>query len=114
MKNDSLNRFSVSMPQKLAQQLDKMVQARKLQNRSQAITEMVRNSLSEYCVADDKHPSAGAIMLIYDHHSPKLLSALTALQHDFESAIISTLHVHLDHHNCMEIIAVRGTAGMLR
>jgi CopG family transcriptional regulator, nickel-responsive regulator len=114
MTVDPLCRFSVSMPTKLVQQLDQMVHARKLENRSYAIAEMVRNSLSEYCVTEPGHVSAGAILLVYDHHKPKLLSALTSLQHDYEGSIISALHVHLDHHNCMEILAVRGAAGTLR
>ncbi len=51
---------------------------------------------------------AGAITLIYDHHRRDLLNKITDLQHDFQKVIISTQHIHLDHDNCLEIVAVRG------
>jgi len=53
---------------------------------------------------------AGAITLIYDHHKGDVMSKVTDTQHAFQEAIISTQHIHLDHHNCLEIVAARGKA----
>jgi len=52
---------------------------------------------------------AGCVVLIYDHHKRDLLNVLTDIQHDFQNVIISAQHIHLDHHNCLEIIAVKGS-----
>jgi CopG family nickel-responsive transcriptional regulator len=54
---------------------------------------------------------AGAITFIYDHHKRDLLNRIMDLQHDYQTIIISTQHIHLDHDNCLEIVAVKGTAG---
>ena len=57
---------------------------------------------------------AGTITLVYDHHRPHLQSTLTDIQHDHHDVILSTVHVHLDHHNCLEVLLVRGKGHVIR
>lgn len=109
-----LCRFSISISEELLKQLDHMVKGRGYQNRSQAIASIVRDSLVETHASQGKREIAGTVTLVYDHHKAKLLSQLTAVQHDFGELIISVLHVHLDHSNCMEVLAVRGAAERIR
>lgn len=108
------SRFSVSLPQGLAQDLDRMVRAKGYDNRSLAIADMVRDQLVEHRQQVGDGEIAGTITLVYDHHKPHLQDVLTDLQHDHHELIISTLHVHLDHHNCLEVLVVRGRAGAVR
>lgn len=114
MKKESLSRFSVSMPSALARQLDAMVREKGYANRSQAVAEMVRAQLVEFHGELGDREIAGTITLVYDHHRPHLQAALTDIQHDHHSVIVSTLHVHLDHHNCLEVLVVRGQAAIIR
>ncbi len=111
---DKLSRFSISMDSGLAHSLDAMVKAKGYANRSQAVSDMVRASLVEHFGQRGTHEIAGTITLVYDHHKRDVQATLTDIQHDHEGLIISTLHVHLDHHNCMEVLAVRGKADAVR
>ncbi len=102
-----LFRFGVSLDKALLDKFDRYIRERNYSNRSEAFRDLIRQELvkKEWQEGDDV---AGAITLIYDHHRKDLLSKITDLQHDFQSVIISTQHIHLDHDNCLEIIAVRG------
>ena len=79
-------------------------------NRSQLIAEMISNQLVEHQSQQGKQEMAGTITLVYDHHFPHLQHELTHIQHDFHKCILSTIHVHLDHNNCLEILILRGLA----
>lgn len=105
-----LSRFSLSMPADLARQLDALVKAKGFANRSQAVAELVRSRLVEWHAEAGDHEIAGTVTLVYDHHQRNIQGLLTDIQHDHGDVIIATLHVHLDHHNCMEVLAVRGPA----
>jgi CopG family nickel-responsive transcriptional regulator len=110
MARDPITRFSISMPGSLVSQLDDMVVASGFANRSQAVAKLVRDSLIESSTTDGKQIIAGTITLVFDHHKPNLQNLLTSIQHDHYAQIISTLHVHLDHDNCLEVLVVRGAA----
>lgn len=112
-KSDGVTRFSVSLPVDLARDLDAMALEKGYSNRSLAIADMVRASLVEHQGTTDGL-IAGTITLVYDHHKPRLSAQLTDLQHDHTAIIVSTLHVHLDHHNCLEVIVVRGDGASVR
>jgi CopG family transcriptional regulator, nickel-responsive regulator len=114
MKKPSLSRFSLSMPTDLVNQLDALCKARGYESRSQAIADMVRGHLVEHRAQAGSREIAGNVTLVYDHHKRNIQAQLTQIQHDHGSVIIATLHVHLDHHNCMEVLAVRGPAGAVR
>lgn len=102
-----LFRFGVSLDKTLLDKFDNYIRERNYSNRSEAFRDLIRQELikKEWNEGDDV---AGAITLIYDHHRRDLLNKITDLQHDFQKVIISTQHIHLDHDNCLEIIAVRG------
>jgi CopG family transcriptional regulator, nickel-responsive regulator len=102
-----LFRFGVSLDKALLDKFDRYIRERNYSNRSEAFRDLIRQELikKEWQEGDDV---AGAITLIYDHHRKDLLNKITDLQHDFQSIIISTQHIHLDHDNCLEIVAVRG------
>jgi CopG family nickel-responsive transcriptional regulator len=114
MKKETVSRFSLSMPAGLVRQLDQMVKAKGYVNRSQAVADMVSAHLVEVQGEEGEREIAGTITLVYDHHKRNVQALLTDIQHDHQEVIIATLHVHLDHHNCMEVLAVRGKAGVVR
>ena len=114
MKKPELSRFSVSMPSALVQQLDGMVVEKGYGNRSQAVADMVRAHLVEHHGQMGEHEIAGTVTLVYDHHKRNIQALLTDIQHDHQAVILSTLHVHLDHNNCMEVLAVRGPASAVK
>ena len=109
-----VERFSVSLPSTLLGDLDAMVCEKGWSNRSQAIGDLVRAGLVEHRQQQEDREIAGTITLVYDHHKPHLQELLTGIQHDHPETIISTLHVHLDHHNCLEVLVVKGRAGAIR
>ncbi len=114
MKKEIATRFSVSLPPALLEQLDKMTGEKGYDNRSLAIADMIRAQLIEHRQKTDSGEIAGTITLVYDHHKPHLQASLTDIQHDHHDAILSTVHVHLDHHNCLEVLIVRGKASVIR
>ena len=109
-KNDRVVRFTVSVPRELAKQLDRMTREKGYDNRSLALADLIRASLVEHRQNYGDHDIAGTITLVYDHHKQHVQAALTDIQHDHHEVILSTLHVHLDHDNCLEVLAVRGKA----
>jgi len=111
---NKLSRFSLSMSSDLVRQLDAMVAARGYANRSQAVADLVRDRLVDWHAEAGKQEIAGTITLVYDHHKRDLQAHLTDIQHDYGHLILSALHVHLDHHACMEALAVRGCAADVR
>jgi CopG family nickel-responsive transcriptional regulator len=114
MKKQTATRFSVSLPPSLLDQLDEMAAEKGYDNRSLAIADMIRAQLVEHRQKMDSGEIAGTITLVYDHHKPHLQAGLTDIQHDHHEVILSTVHVHLDHHNCLEVLIVRGQASVIR
>jgi CopG family nickel-responsive transcriptional regulator len=102
-----VSRFSVSLPQDLLQRFDEHVEREKYPTRSKAIADLVREGIvrSEWPSSSEV---AGAIVLVYDHHKRELHRKLLDLQHRHHAVIVSNQHIHLDHDNCLEIIAVKG------
>ncbi len=113
-QKDKVARFSVSLPEKLLKQLDKMTREKSYDNRSLAIADMIRARLVEHRQEFGTDEIAGTITLVYDHHKQHVQETLTNIQHDHYEAIISTVHVHLDHHNCLEVLVVRGPARIIQ
>lgn len=113
-RRESVTRFSISLPAELARQLDQMTREKSYTNRSQAVADMIRSQLVEHRQRSGDEEIAGTITLVYDHHKQHVQATLTDIQHDHHEVIISTLHVHLDHDNCLEVLVVRGRAGLIR
>ena len=104
-----LVRFGVSLEKALLDRFDVLIREKQYTNRSEALRDLIRRELvqKEWQGGSDV---AGAITLIYDHHKRDILRMVTETQHAFQQVIISTQHIHLDHHNCLEIVAARGKA----
>ncbi|MFH0739471.1 MAG: nickel-responsive transcriptional regulator NikR [Candidatus Omnitrophota bacterium] len=104
-----LVRFGVSLDQELLERFDRLIKERDYTCRSEAFRDLIRQELvqKQWQGAGE---IAGAITLIYDHHKRELVNKLMDIQHDFGNVIISSQHIHLDHSNCLEIIAVKGSA----
>ena len=111
---DSVVRFSVSLSRRLARELDQMTAEKGYDNRSLAISDMIRAHLIEHRQQQGTGEIAGSITLVYDHHRHHLQDLLTDLQHEHREVIISALHCHLDHDNCLEVLAVRGKASKIK
>jgi len=109
-----VGRITVSLPRGLLKDLEAMARQKGCRNRSLLIADMVRDWLVEHRGQSGDHPIAGTITLVYDHHKPHLQETLTAIQHDHHHWIISTLHVHLDHDHCLEVLVLRGKAAEVR
>jgi len=107
-------RFSISLDAELLRQLDRMVRGKGYANRSQAVADMVRERLVEHRQELDTAEAVGTVTLVYDHHKPHLQEFLTDVQHRFRGAIVSALHVHLDHRNCLEVLVLRGKPSEMR
>jgi CopG family nickel-responsive transcriptional regulator len=108
-----VKRFGVSLEEDILTELDRLVKKHQFPNRSQAIRFLIK----KYSVEDKwegNQQVAGAIVLVYDHHKRDLQTKSTEVQHDFHHLILSVQHVHLDHHNCLETIAVKGKARDLK
>jgi CopG family transcriptional regulator, nickel-responsive regulator len=105
----NLVRFGVSLEKTLLEKWDGLLNSKGYNNRSEALRDLIRQEL----VKDEWSSGGevvGAITLVYDHHKRELVNKLTNLQHDFGGLIFASQHIHIDHHNCMEIIAVKGTS----
>jgi len=103
----SLFRFGISLPKDLIDKFDRLIRQKSYTNRSKAFGDLIRQELVKKEWLEGKEV-AGAITLIYDHHKRELLNKITDIQHDFQKIIISTQHIHLDHNNCLEIVAIKG------
>jgi CopG family nickel-responsive transcriptional regulator len=104
-----LYRFGVSLEKELIDRFDAIIKDREYKNRSEAIRDLIRAEIVRKQWLCD-HEVAGAITVAYDHHKRELVNKLMDIQHDFQKTVISSQHIHIDHYNCLEILAVRGKA----
>ncbi|MDY0060462.1 MAG: nickel-responsive transcriptional regulator NikR [Myxococcota bacterium] len=109
----NLARFSISVESDLLEQFLALADKRSWRNRSEAIRDLMREALVREEWENDEE-IVGTLTLVYDHHRRELGDRLTSIQHDHHELILSTLHVHLDHDNCLEVIAVRGRAAQVQ
>ena len=105
----SVTRFGISLEEDLILAFDKHIQKQGYSNRSEAIRDLIRKDLLQSAKIRGG-TIAGAVVMTYDHHKRELVNKLLDIQHDFQKTILSTQHIHLDHHHCLEIIAVKGKA----
>ena len=103
-----LERIGVSLDKNLLADFDALIARRGYQSRSEAIRDLVRQQLSQEQLSDPQAEAVAAVILVYDHHAAKLTEKLVGLQHSHLLQAISSLHVHLDRHDCLEIIVLRG------
>jgi CopG family nickel-responsive transcriptional regulator len=111
-----LIRFGISVDDELLRSFDALSAGRGYGNRSEALRDLMRDALVQARVSapPDKAEVIASLTLIYDHHARELSDRLAAIQHDHHGLVISVLHVHISHDDCMEVIALRGKAGEVR
>jgi CopG family transcriptional regulator, nickel-responsive regulator len=107
-----LVRFGVAMEASLIEQLDALAEQRG-STRSELLRDLARAEVGRG-MAQKRVPAVAAITIVYDHHVRELTERLTAIQHDLEEQVRSTMHVHLDHDHCLEVIVMRGRADLLK
>ena len=111
---DRLVRFGVAVPDSLLSEFDLFIQGNGLQNRSEAIRQLIRERLAREMWAHGEGTVFGTVTIMYDHHTKDATNALTSLQHDFGDVIVCTTHVHVDHAHCLECIVMKGDAGTIK
>jgi CopG family nickel-responsive transcriptional regulator len=109
-KTNRLIRFGVSMEQNLLAEFDSLCANKGYENRSEAIRDMIRNLLIENKLKEENAEGVGTLTLVYNHHQRELEEKLTEYQHHHMNAIISTVHIHLTPHLCLEVLLLRGKA----
>lgn len=105
-------RFGVSTDERLLERFDALIAEKGYVNRSEAVRDLIRNSLVEEQWESDggSAEAVGTVTLVFDHHSTDLSDKLTEHQHSHHHEIVSTLHIHLDSHHCLEVVVLRGQA----
>ena len=103
-----IERIGVSLEKKLLADFDKIISGQGYKNRSEAIRDLIREKISKKQLADPNTLAVAGVFLIYDHHKTKLTQKLIELQHNHLLEVAASTHVHLDHHNCLEVIILKG------
>jgi len=109
-----VTRFGVSLDEKLLAKFDRLIGKKGYANRSEAIRDLIRDSLVREQWELGDADAVGTLTLVYDHETRELEERLTELQHAHYQSIVSTLHVHLDPHHCLEVLVLRGKAAQLK
>ena len=109
-----LSRIGIAIDSNLLAKFDALIQDRGYTNRSEAFRDLIREELVQKIWEKPDQQVVGTVTLVYDHHVRMLSEKLTGIQHDFHHNILSTLHVHLDHDNCLEVLIVRGKAAAVQ
>ncbi|MGD0887395.1 MAG: nickel-responsive transcriptional regulator NikR [Thermodesulfovibrionales bacterium] len=107
-------RFGISLEKALLERFDSLIRKKGYANRSEAIRDLIRDSLVSDEWQSSKVETAGTITIVYSHDTRELTDTLTDLQHHYYNSIISSMHIHIDEHNCLEVIVVRGKSGEIK
>ena len=107
-----LERIGISLDDDLLRQFDRLIAHKGYVNRSEAIRDLIRESLvqREWAESAGREEKVAVVTLVYDHDSASLAQKLAHIQHENHRAVVSALHVHLDPHNCLEVLVLRGRA----
>ena len=109
-----LSRIGVAIDSDLLEQFDELIARRGYTNRSEAFRDLIRGELVEEAWAKPDSMVVGTVTLVFDHHVRMLNEKLTDMQHQHYDHVLSTLHVHLDHNNCLEVLVIKGKASEVR
>ena len=107
-------RFGISIDERLLDRFDRLIDEKGYSNRSEAIRDLIRNALVEEEWSHENEETVGTVSLVYDHHTRDLADKLTEHQHSHHKEIISSLHVHLDAHHCLEVVVIKGKAKKIK
>jgi len=107
-------RFGVSIDAELLEKFDRLIAGKGYTNRSEALRDLIRDCLVQDEWESPEREVVASVTIVYNHHVRELADRLTDLQHHYVSVIISSLHVHLDEHNCLEVLLLRGNGEEVR
>lgn len=107
-----IERIGISLEAGLLSQFDRLIEQKGYVNRSEAVRDLIRDTLvqREWSEAGGAEERVAVVTLVYDHDSASLSQKLAHLQHENHKAVVSALHVHMDEHNCLEVLVLRGRA----
>ena len=108
---ENLQRVGISVDDGLLAEFDKAIESKGYVNRSEAIRDLIRQSLVEDKLAESETVAIAAVFVVYDHHQAQLAQKLIKLQHSQLLTAISSMHIHLGHHDCLEVIILKGKVG---
>jgi len=111
---EKVERIGVSLDKGLLEKFDKLIAGKGYQSRSEAIRDLVREQISSERLEEPSVSAVAAVCLVYNHHASNLMKKLTALQHSHLLQVISSLHIHLGEHDCMEIVVLKGRIGQIK
>lgn len=114
MIEKNIVRFGVSIEEKLLGKFDSLITEKGYVNRSEAIRDLIRDMLVAQQIEDPEAESFGTLTMVYNHHHGDISDRLNHVQHDYFANIISTTHIHLDAHNCLEVLILKGKSGQLK
>jgi CopG family transcriptional regulator, nickel-responsive regulator len=106
-------RFGISIESELLEKFDEHIKRKSYSNRSEAIRDLIRDTIVAEEWATDQE-TIGTITIVYDHHTRELVQTLIHLQHAFEGDIKAVLHIHMDHHNCLEVLVIKGEGRIVK
>jgi CopG family nickel-responsive transcriptional regulator len=111
---EKITRFGVSIEPDLLNKYDKVIKKKGYCNRSEAIRDIIRKSIVKEDTIDPNSNAIGTLTMIYDHHEKTLTNKLLDLQHKHHNEILSTTHIHVDQHNCLEVLVLKGKTGEIK
>jgi len=111
---EKITRFGVSIEPELLKKFDRMIKKEGYENRSEAIRDLIRGNIIEEKSKNPDEKVIGTLTMIYDHHTGNLTNKLLELQHNHNDEILSTTHIHVDHHNCLEVLVLKGKSGSIQ
>jgi len=109
-----ITRFGISLDDGLLQRFDGLIRDKGHANRSEAIRDLIRDALVQREWEAGTEETAGTITLVYSHDTRELSDTLNDIQHKYHSAVVSSMHIHLDGHNCLEVLVVRGRGNEIK
>ena len=113
--DNDLSRIGISLPKNLLDRFDEIINARGYSSRSEGIRDAIRTYITYYkWMADVKGDREGVITMVYDHDQRGLLTTITDIQHEYHDIIKASLHSHVTHTRCLEVILVHGEAAQLK
>ncbi|WP_297470341.1 nickel-responsive transcriptional regulator NikR [Thermococcus sp.] len=107
-------RFGVSVPEELLEKFDRIIERKGYVNRSEAIRDLMRDFIIRHEWETGDSEVAGTITMLYNHDEADVVKELLDLQHEYLEEIVSSIHVHMDEHNCLEVVIVKGKASRIK
>jgi CopG family transcriptional regulator, nickel-responsive regulator len=114
MKKEKIKRFSVTIPDSLYQKFDSCISHKDYSSRSESIRDLIRDYLFEDNISKNNIKTIGSITIVYNHSESNILNKIIKFEHHFHEQIITSMHIHLDTDNCLEVIIIKGQSETIK